>query len=69
MTTELQMPTLSVVLGLMHVGVVAQVSRSDYFKWARLVYAPLYAPAIPLVRSLAWNVAKAGIILIMVAMI
>lgn len=31
-----------------------------YF-WGRVVYLPLYAAGVPLVRSLAWNVASAGI--------
>ena len=39
-----------------------------YF-WARLVYVPLYASGIPLVHSLAWNVATAGIALNLAAML
>lgn len=35
----------------------------------RVVYLPLYAAGIPLVRSLAWNVATAGIILLLVALL
>jgi len=35
----------------------------------RLAYVPLYAFGVPLVRSLAWNVATAGIILILVALL
>lgn len=38
-----------------------------YF-WGRVVYLPLYAAGIPLVRSLAWNVAAAGILLSLVAL-
>jgi uncharacterized MAPEG superfamily protein len=37
-----------------------------YFS-ARLVYLPLYAAGVPLVRSLVWNVAFAGIVLLLVA--
>ncbi len=35
---------------------------------ARIVYVPLYAAAVPLVRSLAWNVAFAGIVMILLAL-
>ena len=35
----------------------------------RIVYLPLYAAGIPLVRSLAWNVATAGIILLLLALL
>jgi len=38
-----------------------------YF-WGRLAYLPLYAFGVFLVRSLAWNVATAGIILILFAL-
>ena len=39
-----------------------------YF-WGRVAYLPLYAAGIPLVRSLAWNVAAAGILLFLVALL
>jgi len=39
-----------------------------YF-WARVGYLPLYAFAVPLIRSLIWNVAAAGICLILIALI
>jgi uncharacterized MAPEG superfamily protein len=39
-----------------------------YF-WARVAYLPLYAIGIPLVRSLVWNVAAAGIALILLALL
>ncbi len=34
---------------------------------ARLVYLPLYAGGVPLLRSLVWNVAFAGIVLLFLA--
>jgi len=37
-----------------------------YFS-ARLVYVPLYAAGVPLLRSLVWNVAFVGIVLLLVA--
>jgi uncharacterized MAPEG superfamily protein len=39
-----------------------------YF-WGRLAYLPLYAFGVFLVRSLAWNVATAGIVLLLVALV
>ena len=39
-----------------------------YF-WARVLYVPLYAFGVPLVRSLAWNVATFGIILILLSLV
>ena len=38
-----------------------------YF-WGRVAYLPLYAAGVPLVRSLAWNVAAAGILVFLVAL-
>ena len=38
-----------------------------YF-WARVAYLPLYAFGVPLVRSLVWNVAAAGIFLILLGL-
>ena len=37
-----------------------------YFS-ARLVYFPLYAAGVPLLRSLVWNVAFVGIVLLLLA--
>ena len=39
-----------------------------YF-WARVAYVPLYAAGVPLVRSLVWNVATIGIVLVVVALL
>jgi uncharacterized MAPEG superfamily protein len=39
-----------------------------YF-WGRIVYVPLYAFGVPLVRSLAWNVATLGIGLLLAALV
>lgn len=39
-----------------------------YF-WGRLLYIPLYAGGVPLVRSLVWNVATLGIILVLVSLL
>jgi uncharacterized MAPEG superfamily protein len=37
-----------------------------YF-WARVAYVPLYAAGVPVIRSLAWNVATVGITLLLLA--
>lgn len=39
------------------------------YVWARLVYLPLYAIGVPLVRSMAWNVAALGIVLVLLALV
>ncbi len=39
-----------------------------YF-WARVVYVFLYAAGVPLIRSLAWNVATFGIFLFVAALL
>jgi uncharacterized MAPEG superfamily protein len=39
-----------------------------YF-WARIAYLALYAFGVPLARSLVWNVATAGIVMILVALL
>ena len=39
------------------------------YLWARVAYVPLYAAGVPLVRSLVWNVATAGIALLVVALL
>ncbi len=39
------------------------------YLWARVLYVPLYAAGVPLVRSLVWNVATVGIVLIVVALL
>ena len=39
-----------------------------YF-WGRVAYLPLYAAGIPLVRSLVWDVAAVGILLLLVALL
>ena len=42
---------------------------SRLYLWGRVAYVPLYAAGVPLVRSLAWNVATVGIVLIVVALL
>jgi uncharacterized MAPEG superfamily protein len=39
-----------------------------YF-WGRVAYLPLYAAGVPLVRSLVWNLAAAGILLFLIALL
>jgi len=43
--------------------------RAQLYFWARVVYLPLYAFGIPLVRSLIWNVSEAGIALLLIALL
>ncbi len=39
-----------------------------YF-WGRVVYVPVYAAGVPLIRSLVWNVPTIGIMLVVVALL
>ena len=50
-------------------AVVATSTQSDWSKWGtvlyvggRVAYLPLYAFGVPVARSIAWNVATAGIV-------
>lgn len=46
----------------------SMVGAHMYF-WARLIYIPLYAAGIPVVRSLVWLVSLIGLIMVMAALI
>ena len=39
------------------------------YLWARVLYVPLYAAGVPVVRSLVWNVATVGIMFLVVALL
>ena len=45
------------------------IAGAQLYFWGRVAYLPLYALGIPLIRSLAWNVATLGIILILLALL
>ena len=45
------------------------VYGAQLYVWARLVYVPLYAAGIPVVRTLAFAIATIGIVMILVASI
>jgi uncharacterized MAPEG superfamily protein len=47
-------------------GALSKWGAILYFS-ARLVYLPLYAAGVPLVRSIVWNVAFIGIVLLLIA--
>lgn len=46
-----------------------QSSASSYgamiYFWARLIYIPLYAAGIPVVRTMVWGLALVGIVMVM----
>ena len=44
------------------------VTGAYLYFWARLVYVPLYAAGVPVVRTLAFGVALLGIVLILLAL-
>jgi uncharacterized MAPEG superfamily protein len=43
------------------------LGASLYF-WARLVYVPIYAAGVPVVRTLVWGVSIAGLIMVLGAL-
>ncbi len=42
------------------------VIGANLYFWARIVYWPLYVAGVPMVRSLVWVVAIAGIVLLLI---
>jgi uncharacterized MAPEG superfamily protein len=64
-------PLFAAAVLLVHVtgrhGSLSAVGAQMYLG-ARVVYIPLYAAAVPVVRSLVWNVATLGIVLILAAL-
>lgn len=51
-----------------HLGWKTQIGAPLYF-FARVIYVPLYAAGIPIVRSLVWLAGTAGLVLILWALI
>ncbi len=41
---------------------------SQFYFWGRVAYLPLYVFGVPLARSLVWNVATLGIVLILLSL-
>ena len=42
---------------------------SRLYFWGRLAYVALYAAGVPFLRSLVWNVATIGIVLVVIAVV
>jgi len=42
---------------------------AELYLAARVIYVPVYVAAVPLVRSLVWNVATVGIILVLLSLL
>jgi uncharacterized MAPEG superfamily protein len=63
-------PVFVAAVFLVHVldrgSILSEWGAALYFS-GRLVYLPLYALGVPLVRSLVWNVAFVGIVLLLLA--
>jgi uncharacterized MAPEG superfamily protein len=49
-------------------GALTEWGARLYF-WGRLAYVFLYAAGVPLIRSLVWNVATIGIVLVLAAVL
>jgi uncharacterized MAPEG superfamily protein len=39
-----------------------------YF-WARVIYLPIYAAGIPVVRTIVWTIASLGIVMVLLALV
>jgi uncharacterized MAPEG superfamily protein len=61
----------ALVLAVVIAGKSSQVSEwgAGLYFVARVSYLPLYAFGVPLIRSLVWNVAALGIVLLLVALL
>ena len=51
-----------------HLGWKTAVGAQLYF-WGRLVYLPLYAAGVPVVRTIVWAIASSGLLLIVWALL
>jgi uncharacterized MAPEG superfamily protein len=62
---------VALVLAAQVAGIHSTLTEWGSFLYlgARVVYLPLYALGIPLVRSLVWNVAAVGMLLLIVALL
>ena len=58
---------VAVLLALPRHDSMTVLGAQLYF-WARLAYVPLYAAGIPYLRTLAWAVSIAGIVLLLIAL-
>jgi uncharacterized MAPEG superfamily protein len=52
-------------VGVVHRFDVWSLVGAHLYLWARLAYLVLYAAGVPLLRSLVWNVALAGIFMVL----
>jgi uncharacterized MAPEG superfamily protein len=61
----------ALVLAVVMAGKSSQLSEwgAGLYLGARVLYLPLYAFGVPLIRSLAWNVAAFGITLLVFALL
>ena len=52
-------------VGLVHRFDIWSLIGAHLYVWARVAYLVLYATGVPLLRSLVWNVALAGIVMVL----
>ena len=55
------------VLGLMTRQSPASALVAQLYFWARLVYVPVYAAGIPVLRTLVWTVSIVGLVMVLAA--
>jgi uncharacterized MAPEG superfamily protein len=51
-----------------HFGLKSAIGVQLYF-WARLIYVPLYAAGVPVVRTLVWMAGTVGLVLLLASLL
>lgn len=60
---------LALILAVTELGNEATALGAAVYFWARVVYIPAYASGIPLVRSIAWFVSLAGLVMMLLPLL
>ncbi len=60
--------TLVILSAMLHRQSLPVALGAQAYFWARLIYWPLYVAGVPMVRSLAWVVSFAGLLLMLLGL-
>ena len=66
------LPVFAAAVLIAHVAGVHSrwtVLGTEIYFWARLIYLPLYAFGVPVVRSIVWIVSLAGLLMVLLAVL
>lgn len=64
-------PIFAALILIAHVGGrndALTLTGAHLYFWARIVYLPLYAFGVPVLRSIVWGVSLVGIVLVLIAL-